>query len=456
MRIALINPPWMYKRLYTHSIYPPYGVLMIATVLKKQGHEVHFIDANQREMDDAAIQEELGRINPEVLGITVFTDTFAFVERMGPWFRKNFPEGHLVLGGPLVSGAPKELLEAGKAQVAVVNDGFLSTPNLMEALEKKAPLAEVEGLMLRSDDGQFTDTGPAPIMDDMDALPEPDWSFLNVDAYLEGSHASYFKKKRLQRYLSIITTLGCPYRCTFCQVPYLFDGVRRRSPQSVADEIKGYQDKYQIESMYFRDDILFRPDQIATALGETVPGLKWSCLLRADMMKESTVQRMKDGGCAEIRVGLESGHDLVLEQANKKTAVEDNLKCIEVASKVGMELSGFMIVGLPGETEESLKTTERFVRDTGVRVSVHFPLPLPGTPLYNTGREEALITDPSALMRRFSEPQLPGTVLQPPAVNYTDLPGDVLVDWAMRIAEVGRGQDAPKATKGKAHADSPF
>ena len=142
--------------------------------------------------------------------------------------------------------------------------------------------------------------------------------------------------------------------------------------------------------------------------------------------------------------------------ANKKTAVEDNLKCIEVATKVGIDLSGFMIVGLPGESEESLKTTERFVRETGVRVSVHFPLPLPGTPLYETGREEGLITDPSALMRRFSDPQLPGTVLQPPAVNYTDLPGDVLVDWAMRIAEVGRGQDALRDTQSKAHADSPF
>ena len=235
--------------------------------------------------------------------------------------------------------------------------------------------------------------------------------------------------------------------------------MRCRTPDSVAREVRSYVDKYGIESMYFRDDILFRPGKIAAALGREVPGLEWSCLLRADMMTKGMMARMYDGGCREVRVGFESGDDGVLELANKKTAVADNIRSITLARDAGIAIAGFMIVGLPGESEASLANTERFVRETGARVSVHFPLPLPGTELYRQGRESGLIDDEAALLRLFSQPQLPGAVLQPPAVNYTDLPDDVLVHWAMRIADVGRtNTEVSDVASGTApsHADAPF
>jgi histone acetyltransferase (RNA polymerase elongator complex component) len=174
------------------------------------------------------------------------------------------------------------------------------------------------------------------------------------------------------------------------------------------------------------------------------------------MMTDARVGQMRDGGCAEIRVGFESGDDLVLAQANKRTEVVDNVHCIEVCRRQGVQISGFLIVGLPGETEASLAATERFVRDTGVRVSVHFPLPLPGTELFAQGKRDGLIPDEAALLRAFSEPQLPGMVLQPPPVNYSQLPEDVLVAWAMRIAEAGRGEQRPIPPAAAVHADAPF
>ena len=442
VRIVLINPPWMYKRLYTHGIYPPYGLLMVATLLERAGHDVRLLDANADDLDDAGIHAAIEAADPEALGVTVFTDTFAFVERLGPWFRKTFPGRPFVLGGPLVSGAPEVVLTASRAHVATISEAFESGPRLFRALERGEPLDAIPGLAIRDEDGTIRRTGPTPAAESLDALPLPSWEMLPVRRYIEGVPSPFFKKRRLRRYLSTITTLGCPWHCSFCQVPSLFEGVRARSPASVAAEIAGYRETYGIESMYFRDDILFRPARIAEALAEAVPGLGWSCLLRADMMSESVVQRMKDGGCAEIRVGFESGDDLVLERANKRTEVSQNLASIAVCRKVGVDLSGFLIVGLPGETVESLHATERFVRETGVRASVHFPLPLPGTALYDEGRQSGHIPDPAALLRAFSEPQLPGVVLQPPPVNYTDLAPELLVEWAERIAEAGRAADA--------------
>jgi radical SAM superfamily enzyme YgiQ (UPF0313 family) len=458
MRVALVNPPWMYKRLYTHGIYPPYGLLMLATQLALDGHEVTVIDANAHDQTEADVQAELLRLAPDVFGITVFTDTFGFLERMGPWWRQHFGNRPLVIGGPLVSGAPATCMAASQATAGTIGEAFLSGPALFRALEKGESLQSLAGLVLPKPDGSLHHTGPTPQWHDLDALPLPDWELLPVRKYVDGGPQPYFRKRRLRRYLSTITTLGCTFRCTFCQVPNLYEGVRARSPKLVAEEIAGYQARYGIESMYFRDDILFRPGKIADALAEAVPGLQWSCLLRADMMTDGVLRRMAAGGCREIRVGFESGDDLVLDKVNKRTEVSDNVKCIEVARKHNVDVSGFLIVGLPGETVDSLRNTERFVRETGVRASVHFPLPLPGTELYEEGKRSGQIPDEVALLRQFSEPQLPGAVLQPPPVNYTDLPPEVLVEWAMRIAEAGRQADreADEATEVAHHADAPF
>ena len=439
MRVALVNPRWMYRRLYTHGLYPPYGLLLVATLLRDEGHDVRLVDAQAYDLDDAALRAEIEAFDPEAMGITVFTDGYAFVERTGRWFAERFPGRPLILGGPLVSGAPEELVRAGRARAAVLGEGFVSAPALFAALAAGAPPEAVPGLLVATADGELVRTGPTPRLDNLDALPLPDWTLLPVERYLEGGPEPYFRQRRLRRYLSIATTLGCRWSCTFCQVPSLWPGVRARSPESVAAEVASYRERFGIESMYFRDDVLFRAGRIADALGEQVPGLGWSCLLRADMVTVPRLRRMAAGGCAEVRIGFESGHDSVLSQARKGATADDNFRCVEACAAAGVGLSGFLIVGLPGETEETLLATERFLLETGVRASVHFPLPLPGTELYEDGRRSGRIPDVAALLRRFSEPQLPGEVLQPPPVNYTDLSGDELVAWATRIAEAGRG-----------------
>lgn len=471
MRIALVNPPWMYKRLYTHGIYPPYGVLMLGTQLALDGHDVTIVDANAWDLSEEDVRQELLRLDPQALGITVFTDGFAFAERTGPWWRAHFGPRPLVIGGPLVSGAPETLMRASQADAGTLGEAFISGPALFRALAKGQPLAGVPGLMVRDSAGTLRTTGPTPAWGDLDTLPLPDWELLPVDLYLQGGRQPFFKKRRLNKYLSTITTLGCAWRCSFCQVPELYPGVRVRKPELVADEIAGYLQKYAIEGMYFRDDILFRPGRIADALRAVVPGLPWSCLLRADMMSDGILAKMAAGGCVEIRVGFESGDDTVLELANKKTEVAQNRRCIEVARRHGVEVSGFLIVGLPGETLESLAATERFVRETGVRVSVHFPLPLPGTPLYREALAAGQLGNEADLLRKFSDPQLPGAVLQPPPVNHTALSDEVLVEWALRIAAAGRAADeasealdsgdlhgytVDSAPPRGEHADSPF
>jgi len=285
-------------------------------------------------------------------------------------------------------------------------------------------------------------TGRYTVWESLDELPLPDWDLLDVGLYLAGGPASYQRKRALPRYLSTITTLGCPYRCTFCQVPVMFEGVRLRSPGSVTEELAAYRDRYAVQSMYFRDDILFRPERLARAFADADLGLTWSCLLRADMMNARTLATMREGGCAQIRVGFESGDDAVLGEANKQTSVHDNARCIALCRDAGIDISGFLIVGLPGETEDSLAGTLRFVLENDARASVHFPLPLPGTPLFADAVRDGLVPDTANLLRRFSEPQLPGQVLQPPPVNFTDLPEQVLVGWATRIAEAARGLSA--------------
>jgi anaerobic magnesium-protoporphyrin IX monomethyl ester cyclase len=440
MRVLLLNPPWAYKLLYTHGIYPPYGLLMVGTLLKEAGFDVSILDANAEGIE---LPELKARMEAEpdwdVLGITTFTDTFAFCEDFGPWCKARWPERPLVLGGPLVSGAPELVSTAAQADVAALDEAYTSVVPMMRALADGAGLDEVAGLLISDGVGGFRRTGRAAAAPDLDALPWPDWELLDVEAYLRGGPGSFQRKRRLPRYLSIITSLGCPYRCTFCQVPNLFEGLRLREPARVAAELASYRDRWDVRSMYFRDDILFRPRKLAHAFEEAELGLEWSCLLRADMFTAETLRAMKAGGCAQIRVGFESGSDEVLDAMAKQTTVQDNVRCIELAAQAGIDLSGFLIVGLPGETERSLAATLDFVQRNGARASVHFPLPLPATPLFDQARADGRIPDVAGLLRRFSAPQLPGQVLQPPPINFTALPDEVLLGWAGRIAEAARG-----------------
>ena len=438
MKVVLVNPPWVYKRLYTHGIYPAYGLLMVATLLKEHGHEVEILDANALDIEIDEVCERLGSTPWDALGVTTFTDSFVFVEALGAWRKAHFPDRPMILGGPLVSSAPEVVTEAAQADVSCLDEAFRSGPALFAALEAGDDLGDIPGLLFRDDQG-LHHSGRAAQWEPLDDLPLPDWDLLDVDLYLQGGPPSHQRKTKLPRYLSTITTLGCPYKCTFCQVPVMFDGVRSRTPASMVDELRTYKERYAVESMYFRDDILFRPDKLGRAFAEAQLDLQWSCLLRADMMKPKVLKAMKEGGCAQIRVGLESGDDAVLEGSKKQTTVDDNARCLEHARAAEIDVSGFLIVGLPGESAGSLDGTLRFVRDNDVRASVHFPLPLPGTPLFFDALAQGLVPDTASLLRRFSEPQLPGQVLQPPPVNFTDLPPDELVEWATRIADAARG-----------------
>ena len=178
MRVALVNPPWMYKRLYTHGIYPPYGILMLATQLREHGHDAQILDANALEWTEEETRAQIAAFDPDVLGITVFTDGFGFAERTGPWWKRHSGGKPLLIGGPLVSGAPETLLKASRADVATIGESFVSGPQLIAALEKGTPLSEVAGLILQHADGTLQPTGPTPAWGNLDTLPLPDWELL--------------------------------------------------------------------------------------------------------------------------------------------------------------------------------------------------------------------------------------------------------------------------------------
>ena len=233
----------------------------------------------------------------------------------------------------------------------VLSEGEERLPKLLKAIDADKGFEDIDGLCYRVDGEWRVQPHTGIGIEDLDTLPWPDYSDFDMSRYLNWTqrYTQNFQFQQLPVGL-MMTSRGCPYKCTFCQVPVMFDGVRLRSPDSLVKELALYKEEYAVESMYFRDDILFRPEKLAKAFAEASLDLKWSCLLRADMMTKRTLEAMREGGCAQIRVGFESGDDAVLDEMKKQTTVNDNARCIHLAREAGIDISGFLIVGLPGET----------------------------------------------------------------------------------------------------------
>jgi radical SAM superfamily enzyme YgiQ (UPF0313 family) len=187
----------------------------------------------------------------------------------------------------------------------------------------------------------------------------------------------------------LITTRGCPSRCTFCDRAVFGSTYRQRSADNVLDEIEELFFKFGARELRFFDDTFTlnkkRVFEICDKLKERRIKAPWTCLTKVTNVSEEVFRKMKEAGCWQVLFGLESGDDRMLKLLKKGTTVEQNERAIKLAKKVGFSVRGDFIVGTPGETLESLKRTLEFAIRTGLDFA-HFNkfVPLPGTELYDT------------------------------------------------------------------------
>ena len=425
MRTLLLNPPsferfdggassrWPATREIESYWYPvwlcyPAGMLPHSKVIDAPPHGVSIA-----QVVEAAKDFEF---------VVLFTSTpgFQVDVRMAEMMKDANPKLKIAFVGPPVTIEPEVVLDSSKAIDFIVRREF---DYQVVDYAKGKPVEELPGASFRKN-GSFVHNPEGPAIEDLDSLP---WV---TKTYKRDLDITRYNVPFLQNpFIAFYTSRGCPALCTFCLWPQTHSGHRwrKRSCQDVAAEVRWALDAFPNAKEFFFDDDTFNYQRARTIdLCKALKPLRftWSCTSRVTTDYE-TLKAMKEAGCRLLIVGYESGDPQILKNIKKGATIEMAERFTANCKKLGILVHGDFIVGLPGETRESIRRTMDFAKrlDTET-IQVSIAHPYPGTEFYEWAGQNDLITIDS--MTDEGGHQLPN-------IKYPGLDRAEMVDWVERF-----------------------
>lgn len=415
MRIALIDPAFEEEYAVGGSesikkvlnVIPSLGLAYIGAVLEAADHEVRIYDCTIG-LPYSELLNKLKGFIPEIVGITGTTPGSYGMLIVAKNIRKDFPGIPILVGGAHLNALPKETMENDCFDIGVLGEGEVTTVELishMEAVGMKK-LDRIAGIIYR-DENEVRMTKPRALIKELDELPFPARHLLPPLSAYSPTPAS-LKKRPLG---VMVTSRGCPSKCTFCDRAIFGSTYRMRSAQNVLDEVEVLIEKYGANEIRFFDDCMTlnkrRMFEICDEFENRKINIPWTCLTKVNAVTKEMLARMKEVGCWQVLYGLESGDERMLKLLKKGTTIEQNEKAVKWAKAVGLSVRGDFIVGTPGDSLESMEKTLEFAIKLNLDYA-HFNkfVPLPGTELYrnlnNRGYQfdfrKSSILDHSALL----------------------------------------------------------
>ncbi len=406
MQIDFIHPPaLMTKYGYSTLSHPPIGLAYIAAFLRDNGHSVRIIDSigegiarlELRRRYPGFIWQGLGpeeimdRIDPasRVIGLScTFSHNWLAVRDLLAMLKRRFPEALLIAGGEHVTALYTCCLQQSPLEICVLGEGEKTTLALVEALEAGQNWRQVPGIAFREEDtGRIKRTPRRARIADPDALPEPAWDLLPLDAY------SFYAGAVSGKTMPMLGTRGCPYHCVFCSAPNMWQGVwRSRDPQNIAAEMARYCREKGTVSFQFMDISPFINRRwiqaLCTAIIEKKLDISWQMPvgIRFETFDQTTARLLMQSGCSSIQFAPESGSPQVLRRMRKNIDLTHFDTCIDIARKAKMTVAVLFIIGFPGEKMRDVRLTYRLIRRLAVKgvqeISISSFFPMPGSALF--------------------------------------------------------------------------
>ncbi|MBF0289800.1 MAG: radical SAM protein [SAR324 cluster bacterium] len=369
MKILLISPKYN-----AHIIAPHLGLGYLSSSLKKDGHQVLVMDG---------LREEI-QYDPkdwDLVGITAmstyFPEAVAEAKRAKSYGLKT------IIGGPHTIAIPRQSLIDAAADYACVGEGEIT----LRQLASELPLSEVEGL-LYWENGEIKQSSPKQFHKQIDDFGQPDWNSIDPRSYPFAPHGMIARAFPLA---PIITSRGCPYRCTYCSAPITAGkGMRYRDPVQVVDEIEMLIKNYGVREIQIEDDNFTIKRSHTVAICEEIlkRNIKvfWSLPngVRIDRLDRELIRLMKRSGCYLMALGIESANQRILDMVKKRLNQKIVKDMVQEVVDAGIEAWGFFMVGFPGETREEILNTINFGLTLPLtRAQFTKTTPLPGTEMYD-------------------------------------------------------------------------
>jgi magnesium-protoporphyrin IX monomethyl ester (oxidative) cyclase len=336
-------------------------------------------------LSDVELAGRIKEMSPDVIGISIgFSRQFQSAINVASLVRYICGRIPIVAGGAHVSAAPESLNESD-FDYLVVGEGERSFPKLLHAIDRNhgSELA-VPGIFHRDQNHIFRASLPPEFIPDLDSLPFPAYDLLPLRKAW---------RKRVP-YANIMATRGCPHNCSFCSIHSVMGRrIRRRSIENVISEIELLVYKFDVREVFFEDDNLTSKMTWAKQLFQRLSHLKVDIEIgvrngiRADKVDRELLDLMRKAGCARVCFAPESGSQDTLDNIiGKGLKLEDVEKAVKLAHSIGLNVTCFFVIGLPGETKTDIQRTIDFgrkLRRLGCdSVDINCATPYPGTRLY--------------------------------------------------------------------------
>jgi len=382
--VLLINPPWTRKGgniwKTVASVMPPHGLAVIAAVLEEAGSRVRILDTHALRIATEDLGEKLRtgvEAPPKFIGLTGSTLNISYSYETAQIARSVFPDAKIVLGGVHASEKPQEAIDQPFIDFVIRGEGEFAFRELVSGKDPSA----IQGLSWRRD-GKAVHNPDRELIADLDVLPMAAYHLLPMDRYFPAV-GSY---KNLPA-ISMVTSRGCPGKCTFCYQPF-GSLIRQRSPGKIFDEMTHLIRTYGIREISFYDDnfttLKPRIRELCRMLIDAKVPVTWSCFSRVDWADEGLLKTMRRAGCRQVMYGIESGDQRILDAIRKQTTLEKIRRAVQWTRDARIEVRAAFIFGNPGETEETMKKTIDFAIELDPDVAIfNVVVPNPGTQMYD-------------------------------------------------------------------------
>jgi anaerobic magnesium-protoporphyrin IX monomethyl ester cyclase len=377
MKITLVNPPYP-PSVHSHPPFIPLGLAYLGAVAEKAGHQVTVIDCQAEKLTPESFPDRLAQTASDIVGVTATTLLYKSAMKLITIAKEVQPQAVTILGGSHGTFWDENAFkEYPSLDIVVRGEGEETFIDLLEKLQAQSSLSSVSGITYR-DNGEIVRNKDRLYLQDLDALPFPAHHLLPLEKLKHNGKIIF----------PLVSSRGCVYWCDFCSTVRMFGrGYRMRSPKNVVDEMQLIHDKYRVDQVTFYDDAFSvdrnRVLKICEELHARKLQMKWDCGTRVDMVDKELLQTMRNAGCFAVWLGVESGSEAILGAMNKRIRIDQTRSAYKTAHKLGLMTIANVVLGFPGETEQTARETIQLVKELNPDdVGFYIATPYPGTPMY--------------------------------------------------------------------------
>lgn len=394
-----------------HTKEPPVFALMMAGYLRRQGFGVFIMDQAAENLTAQEIAKEAALMRPTLAVLSVYgnqpsasTQNMPAARAVAQALREASPTTPILMTGTHPSALPRRTIEEEPVDFVADGEGPVTVKELLLALRTREGLSRVRGLWYRSGGQLIACNPPAPNLQDLDqdigrVLP---WDLLPMKKYVAHEwHTGYAPGPDRFGYASIITSLGCPFRCEFCCIQSPFKAgeqalgftanvntYRRRSPEAVVEEVAFLADRYGIRHVKVHDEMFVLnaahvrgiTSGIRQVLGDS---LNIWAYTRIDTTKQEFLSDLRSAGFRWLGIGIEAANSKVRDGQDKSFSDEKIFETIRRVHDAGIHVGGNYIFGLPEDTHESMQATLDLAKDLNTAyANFYCAMAYPGSPLH--------------------------------------------------------------------------